>query len=64
MESEKLLSEFIKKIGIETFTLYLNMIFSDESTCSMREQYDEFLESTGDMNLAIIEYIKEDFSFA
>lgn len=64
MDNQKKLSEFIKEIGIETFTLYLNMIFDEESDCSMREQYDEFLDSTGNMNLAIIECIKEDFSYA
>lgn len=64
MDSQKKLSEFIEEIGVEVFVLYLNMIFNEESDCSMREQYDEILESTGDMNLAIIECIKEDFSYA
>ena len=64
MDNQKKLSKFIKKIGIETFTLYLNTIFNDGSCCSMKEQYEEFLESTGDMNLAIIECIKEDFTYA
>lgn len=64
MDSQKKLADFIKKIGIETFTLYLNMIFDDDSSSSMKEQYEDFLESTGDMNLAIIECIKDDFSYA
>lgn len=64
MDNQKMLSEFIKEIGIETFTLYLNMIFNDDSPSSMKEQYNEFLKSTRDMNMAIIECIKEDFSYA
>ena len=64
MDNQKMLEEFIKEIGIETFILYLNMIFNDDSVSSMKEQYDDCLDSTGDMNLAIIEVIKEDFSYA
>jgi hypothetical protein len=64
MEHQKILTEFIKEIGVETFILYLNMIFNDDTENSMKEQYDEFLDTTGDMNLAIIECIKEDFSYA
>lgn len=64
MDSQKKLAEFIKEIGIEIFTLYFNMIFDDDSPSSMKEQYEDFLESTGDMNLAIIECIKDDFSYA
>lgn len=64
MDNQKALCDFIEEIGVETFVLYLNMIFNDESASSMSEQYKEFLESTGDSNLAIIECIKEDFSCA
>lgn len=64
MDNQKNLTEFIKEIGVETFILYLNMIFNDDTESSMNEQYHEFLDSTGDMNLAIIGCIKEDFSYA
>lgn len=63
MNNQEKLVEFIIKIGVETFVTYLNMIFCEDSGSSMREDYENCLESTEDMNLAIIECIEDDFSY-
>lgn len=61
MNSSDKLCDFINKIGIGLFVNYLNMIFEDGT---MNEIYEEFLEVEGDMNLAIIKCIEDDFSYA
>lgn len=62
-DSSKTLCKLIDKIGVEVFVNYLNMIFDDTQN-SMKEKYEEDLENTGDMNLAIIECIEDDLSYA
>lgn len=63
MDNQEILCDFINKIGVETFVLYLNMIFNDDTETSMKEKYEEFLDDTGDMNLAIMECINDDLSY-
>lgn len=63
MDNNKKLCELVQEIGVETFVLYLNMIFNNDTETSMKEKYEEFLYDTGDMNLAIIECINDDLSY-